>query len=199
MPPEDVGHLDDFVPSPVVRRPDLNQGDFPSDAGLLVKDLHRLDPQQPPALGGKLVYHQLVRQQLDGDAGGVRAVRGPGDDGLDVIALPGEEPGHLAEDAGGVLRQNAEGVELLFRVPLLSHDSPPSLSRKSVISDPEATMGRTISSMSSRQSITAGSFAARASARAFSMSAAVSTRKPRTPYASASFTKSGPRSRVVSE
>ena len=64
---------------------------------------------------------------------------------------------------------------------------------------PPGTMGRTISSMSRTQSMTQPHPAFRAAWKAASISFWVVTRKPLRPYASANFTKSGPRSRVVSE
>ena len=48
-----------------------------------------------------------------------------GDDGLDVISLSGEQPGDLAEDAGDVLDQQGEGIELLFWIKGLVHPCRP--------------------------------------------------------------------------
>ena len=50
-----------------------------------------------------------------------------GDDGLDVISLAGEQPGDLAEDAGDVLDQQGEGVELLFWIKVLFIRAAPLL------------------------------------------------------------------------
>ena len=129
-----------------------------------------------PALGGDLLDHQAIPHQFDGDAGNAGLIRGAGDDGFDVIALPGEQPCHLTEDAGGVVRQDAESVELPLGVELLFHLAPPQFSRKSVMGEPAATMGRTISSMFSRQSMTAPVPQARAWAKTSSISARVVAR-----------------------
>ena len=163
-------------PGGPVRGGHLDEGDLPPDAGVLVQDLHGLHRQQLPALGGNLVDHQFIGDDLDGDAGHAGAVRCAGDDGLDVVALPGEQPCHLTEDAGGVVRQDAESVELPLGVELLFHLAPPQFSRKSVMGEPAATMGRTISSMFSRQSMTAPVPQARAWAKTSSISARVVAR-----------------------
>ena len=172
---KNIGDLDNFLPGSPVSGLNLDKGDLPADAGVLIQDLHRLYRQQFPALGGDLLDDQLIRLDLNGDAGDTGAVRGAGDDGFDVVALPGEQPGHLAEDAGGVVHKDAQGIEFPLRIQLLFHFAA-SFSRKSVMGDPAATMGRTISSMSSIQSMTAPVPQERALANASSISARVRTR-----------------------
>ena len=80
----------------------------------LAQNLHRQHGDQLAALGGDLVDHQLVGQDHDGDAGDAGLVRLAGDDGLDVIALAGEQPGHLAEDTGDIPHQDGQGVQLFL-------------------------------------------------------------------------------------
>ena len=69
-------------------------------------------------------YVQLVPQDDDGDAGDAGLVGVAGNDGFNVVALAGEQTGHLAEDAGNVLYQHTQGIELLSGVQLPFHSRP---------------------------------------------------------------------------
>ena len=71
MAPEDVGHLDNLVPGAVVRRPDLDEGNLPADAGLLVEDLHMekalaqaLAAREPAVLDCMLDIDEMVRPMV---------------------------------------------------------------------------------------------------------------------------------------
>ena len=135
--------------------PHLEHDQLPADGPLGQQLLHGVDGELLAQLVHDLLDHGLVGPHLDGDAGHGWVVGGAHRQGLNVIALPGEQPGHLAEDAGDVLDQQGEGVELLFWIKGLVHPCrPPYFSRKSVIWAPPATIGRTISSMSTWQSMT---------------------------------------------
>ncbi len=155
-------------------------------------DEHQLAPDGP--LGGQaldgvhadqlaqLVADQpglpLVGNDLNGDAGHGGVVGGAHGQGLDVVALAGEQPGHPGQHARFVVHQHRQGVPRDRSV----HNRPsPQSTMKSVMSLPPPTMGRTISSMLMAQSITVAWPLVSAAFSADSKSAALVTRRPVSP------------------
>ena len=109
---EDVGDLDHLVAHLTALRLHLDEHQLPADGRLRRQQPHRIDGELLAQLVDDLVDLGFGAQHLNGDTGHRRVVGGAHRQGLDVVALAGEQPGHLAEYAGGVLHQDGQGVAL---------------------------------------------------------------------------------------
>ena len=90
--------------------PDLEHDQLPADGAFRLKLLDGVDGELLAQLVHDLLGHGLVGHDFDGDTGDGGVVGGAHRQGFDVVALPGEQPGDLGQDAGGVFHQHREGA-----------------------------------------------------------------------------------------
>ena len=88
----------------------LEHDQLPADGPLGQQLLHGVDGELLAQLVHDLLDHGLVGPHLDGDAGHGWVVGGAHRQGFNVIALPGEQPGDLGQDTGGIFHQHREGA-----------------------------------------------------------------------------------------
>ena len=102
--------MNDLVANLPAFRPHLDEHQLPPDRLLRGQEPHGIDGELLAQLVDNLADLGLAAQNLDGDTGHGGVVGGAHRQGLNIVALPGEQPGHLAEHAGGVLHQHRQGV-----------------------------------------------------------------------------------------